>query len=1546
MIDSLRPEQRAHRRRWALVACVCSLASLARADVVRDGSLGADEPLGGDDTTFIIEEQHGARSGSNLFHSFLEFDLDAGESAIFRGADSIENVIGRITGGPSEIGGLIRSEIPGANLFLINPAGIAFTGSAILDVDGAFHATTADFLEFGFDSSQRFFADPGKASALAPVDVSAFGFLSAAPAPIEVRGSAPLNLSGSAFSLVGGDLTLEWVDLQTRGEDISLTSVGAAGRVPFAQPGDPASARGMRPLGGSIRISNSTLGTANGGLFRRDGTIDTTPVVQSGDIRILGGDLTIEGSSLLTDGERAGRIDLALDGTLDVSNTFIDASGGTSGSISIRAGDVSLRDFGLFVEGDLISPARSGIDILARGDVSIGTLGGFASISTSASLGPIGPGIRIRAARSLSILDTPIVSISRGSTRAGSIQLAAGASLDIAGLPTRIGGPGFEFLENDPTRELLGAGPGIELQAPKIELRAGSSVLSPAAAGGRAGDVRIRADELTLRDASLISTQALSTANSGDVAIQVGRLNVLSGSVIESASLGVGSAGRIAIAGSESVRIAGGFLDSTAAGVAGGGSIEIVAPVVSVEAGGSVETASFGMSPAGSIEILASDSLRLDRGFIGSDSATADGGTIHIGAGQRLLLSNDSLIATDVLGGDGDGGNIAVDSEVTVLRNSSIAAGADAGDGGRIDLRSQFLLVGADSEITAMSRLGRDGVVDIEAPEGDVVRSLLPLDARIRGSGDLLEPRCQMRPSDSRGSLIVRPARALPIPPDDLLIGFSILSPVTPDVAARPGTGEPASASGSADRRVAAALYRGRFAEATRDLESALSGSEDARSNAVRWLWLARVLMEQQELDPARRALDQSLELAEALSNPALQVEGLSGLAHIALTQGELELATERLGRAFAIAEDSRDETSLALAHLNRAGQRLQSGELERALEDYRASARLAAQVAQRDGANPRSQTPQKSGPEATHLAARAHAGAARTAWHLARPKLAEQMLADARQALLHATPSHDVLHTKIHMAETYARMADLQSADRDAHLLAAYELLLAVGSTAEQRADARAATYAFGNLARLYHSENRFDEALTLARRALSWADAVQDVEAGYLWHWQLGRTLREQGQSEAALKEFRLAVDILEGTRAGAPRIGNLESSFRDRIGAVYLDLVDALLASAGRDPNVDREKRLLEARATLDKLGVAELRDYFQDDCVEALRAREVPVDRASSTTAVVYPILLPDRTEILVSHAGRIRRYRPENTVPAAVVAEQAHVFGALLQRGYGSGYLPASQKLYDWLVRPYVGDLARAGVDTLVFVPTGVLRGIPLAALHDGEDFLVRNFALAASPGLSVLDPKPFDPDGANILLAGLSEPVRGLPPLTHVTDELEAIRAMYGGRELIDREFTAGRVSRSVRDNEYSVIHLASHASFSGGPRDSYIVTYDGAISITSFSELVRQTQFREKPVELLVLSACETARGNDRAVLGLAGFALRSGARSALGSLFRIDDAAALELITTFYRELRQPGRSRAEALRRAQVALLDAQPRFSHPSNWAPFLLLGSWL
>jgi CHAT domain-containing protein len=505
--------------------------------------------------------------------------------------------------------------------------------------------------------------------------------------------------------------------------------------------------------------------------------------------------------------------------------------------------------------------------------------------------------------------------------------------------------------------------------------------------------------------------------------------------------------------------------------------------------------------------------------------------------------------------------------------------------------------------------------------------------------------------------------------------------------------------------------------------------------------------------------------------------------------------------------------------------------------------------------------------------------------------------------------------------------------------------LLGEADAAAARLGDARGRSYALGYRAEIYAAAGQSDAALTLARQAIHQAQLAGAAESQYRWQWLVGRVLRQQNDLVAATEAYVGAVQTLESVRQDitASERAGAGDGFRRSAGPLYVELVDVLLTRSRTAASQEQQQLLRQARDTMETLKSAELEDYFQDDCVAGLKSKTVGIDTVGARTAAIYPVVLPDRLALLVSLSDGLRLY--ESPVPADTLNAEVTELRARLEKRSTYQYLPHARKLYDWVMRPLVADLDAAGVTTLVFVPDGSLRTVPLAALNDGAHFVVERYAVATVPGLKLTDPRPLTAGASTALLSGLTESVQGFAALPAVGAELEQIGKIYPGTVLEDKTFTKAGFEQALGEANYAVVHVASHGQFGGSIDDTFLLTHDSRIAMNDLETYIGRTSTREQPVELLTLSACQTAAGNERAALGLAGVAVKAGARSAVAPLWSVNDRASAELVSTFYTNLRGGVESKAAALQAAQLALLG-EARYRHPAYWSPFLLIGNWL
>ena len=240
------------------LACLAALLiyPLAHGGITTDGSMGPATtliPTGPTGQDYTIPADLGQQKGTNLFHSFRDFNVNTGERATFTGPSDTANIIGRVTGGSSSwIDGLLACSITGANIWLLNPFGILFGPNASLDVKGSFHASTADYLQLS--DGGVFYTDPSKTSKLSTAPPSAFGFLSSKPADIDISGSSLVVPEGEIISIVGGDIRIENGHLVILRGRVNLASLGSPGTVEIESDGLKVEAsNGL----GDISISNS-----------------------------------------------------------------------------------------------------------------------------------------------------------------------------------------------------------------------------------------------------------------------------------------------------------------------------------------------------------------------------------------------------------------------------------------------------------------------------------------------------------------------------------------------------------------------------------------------------------------------------------------------------------------------------------------------------------------------------------------------------------------------------------------------------------------------------------------------------------------------------------------------------------------------------------------------------------------------------------------------------------------------------------------------------------------------------------------------------------------------------------------------------------------------------------------------------------------------------------------------------------------------------------------------------------------------------------------
>ena len=551
--------------------------------------------------------------------------------------------------------------------------------------------------------------------------------------------------------------------------------------------------------------------------------------------------------------------------------------------------------------------------------------------------------------------------------------------------------------------------------------------------------------------------------------------------------------------------------------------------------------------------------------------------------------------------------------------------------------------------------------------------------------------------------------------------------------------------------------------------------------------------------------------------------------------------------------------------------------------------------------------------------------------------------------------PSRTAVYARINFAQSLIRLKQLSAASTPS-----WQEIGQVLATAVQQAksikDTRAEAYAQGHLGGLYEQTGQWSSAQNLTQQALNIAQAINASDIAYRWQWQLGRLLRNQGNIQLAIAAYDEAVNTLQLLRRDLVAINpEVQFDFRDEVEPVYRQLVDLLLQSEGSSQ--PSQENLQKARNTIESLQLAELENFFRSACLDAKPEQiDRVVDSDDQTAAVIYPIILSDRLEVILKlpTQEKLRHYVSDKS-QSEVESTLEKLRQYLTEPDRINDVKKLSQEVYSWLIQPLEAELRKIKVRTLVFVLDGPLRNIPMATLYDNEQkqYLVEKYAVALAPGLQLLAPKPLQRERLNVLTAGVGDKRfvegREFARLENVRLELQAIESEVSrSKELFNQAFTETNLQNQINSGTFSVVHMATHGKFSSNLDQTFILTWNQLLKIKDLDNLLRISKpSRSRDIELLVLSACQTAAGDKRAALGLAGVAVRAGARSTLATLWQVDDRSTAELMIQFYRELLTNKVTKAEALQRAQIALLTnyRYENYESPYYWAPYVILGNW-
>ena len=569
----------------------------------------------------------------------------------------------------------------------------------------------------------------------------------------------------------------------------------------------------------------------------------------------------------------------------------------------------------------------------------------------------------------------------------------------------------------------------------------------------------------------------------------------------------------------------------------------------------------------------------------------------------------------------------------------------------------------------------------------------------------------------------------------------------------------------------------------------------------------------------------------------------------------------------------------------------------------------------------------------------------------------------------------HTTLYTRLNFAKNWMRLRNLSDTQYQQIESFLNETIEQAGGKKDKKLrDFRAESYAMGYLGKLYEDRKQWDLAIKKTQKALLIAQSILAPDIAFQWQRQLGRIYKPIKAKEIQndLKDIKKAREAYGGAfetlqflrrelASGSP---DAQLSFLEEIETVYREYVDLLLSE--KNPE---QTYLSQARTVITSLQAVELENFLRLACPENnLQKIDDILDKKANNTAFVYPLVLEDRIEVIlkipnVKQLQNFKKYVSRGDVETLVKKLQLD-----LEEEYTfEDVRKEAKELYEYLVKDidqYI-EKEHKQINTLVFALDTNLRNIPLAALVVNYDntsgkveYLIDKYAIALAPRLDIPYPDVLQNKKLNILAAGLGEPdpevnerdKRTFSKLRYADEELEELKNLKNSRvsvtKLFDKDFNTKKFQSEINNVAFQILHLATHGQFSSSPENTFILAYDQVISIKEVGDVFRsQLQSQLEPIELLVLSACETAAGDKRATLGISGVGVRAGVRSAIASLWTLDDKISVEFTKKLYEQLLKPGLTKAQALQIAQQELRKSPGR-EHPRYWAPYILLGNWL
>lgn len=548
-----------------------------------------------------------------------------------------------------------------------------------------------------------------------------------------------------------------------------------------------------------------------------------------------------------------------------------------------------------------------------------------------------------------------------------------------------------------------------------------------------------------------------------------------------------------------------------------------------------------------------------------------------------------------------------------------------------------------------------------------------------------------------------------------------------------------------------------------------------------------------------------------------------------------------------------------------------------------------------------------------------------------------DQSLIQLESASFSEIPTEQSIYAQIKIAESLRLLTQYDRAMKYAR--SALDL-------AQELQNPRSLSYAQGETAKLLLDRGQPETALRTFQQATTLAQSIHAWDAVYQWQRAIGRIHSRRGDFKRAEQAYETAIAALDRVRGDILAVNpEVQLSFREQVEPVYREYL-RLLLTPPQEPDLKRAVLITQ------RLQQVELENFLRCGDLDLVGLNQISLPK---NTTVFYILNLGDQIGVIVQAQDNSLHYysadaaEVENNATNLITNLQSDEFVAVEE----PVFLPFAQALYQQLIEPAQQQGYSPSEGTLVFATDALLQTIPMALLHDGKNYLVQKYSIATTLGGQLRQPRSLPLGSPSTLIAGLSEEApsfalpqvpKDLKPLPEVEKEVQDLKKATHSTILLNADFTAANFQAELAKHNFPIVHLTTHGQFSSSREETFLLAWDKVIDVQQIYQLVKRRTEQDASIELLVLSACETAKGDRKSALGIAGLATQAGARSTVASLWRVDASSTAVFMSQFYKHLAD-GQSKAEALRSAQLGLLAGEDTY-HPYYWAPFILVGSWL